>query len=288
LATWDVGQNFATEWPSRINAGENLHIGRECNFLAHGGIKIGSNVTIGKGVQIINVSHPSEPDLRHLIKCAPIHIEDGVIVGDHSIIINPGNNPVVLSEKLIIPDGSLVFKSSNQNNAIKKIQRNFSDIETNYDLKNCIVTNPVYVNVGPNSLFFDYSCGRPPLINRGSYINIHPSSSANIGHSLMMAPSSCIVVEEGASLSVGNHVWLGAGARVEVLAGSNVKIGDGSIIAAGAISNINVGSDMIVINSNEQRAINAVNNDDLPHEWIDPVMVGDALLSFHRALGRIQ
>jgi bifunctional N-acetylglucosamine-1-phosphate-uridyltransferase/glucosamine-1-phosphate-acetyltransferase GlmU-like protein len=68
--------------PNRITLGYGVKIGDNCNFLGHGGIEIGGGTKIGDDVNIITVSHPSDPAYRSgFLKVAPVHIGRNVSVG---------------------------------------------------------------------------------------------------------------------------------------------------------------------------------------------------------------
>jgi acetyltransferase-like isoleucine patch superfamily enzyme len=102
--------HYSTEikYGQNIKVGLNTRIGKYCTLGGKGGITIGQNVVISKGVTIETAGldlNEGPPYLSHIAK--PIIIQDGVWVGANSIILSG----VTVGENSIIGAGTVITKS---------------------------------------------------------------------------------------------------------------------------------------------------------------------------------
>jgi acetyltransferase-like isoleucine patch superfamily enzyme len=286
LASWDVGANLTGEWFNRITLGYGVKIGNNCNFLGHGGIEIGDNTIIGDDVNIITVSHPSDPACRSFLKVAPVRVGRNVFIGAGSIILNPGKGVVEIPDDTILPSNSLVYRSVNGINYTKmspfavekRLQNNFQDFSGKVSM-----IPPLFVAVSKNNLMFS---GGSAILNRHSKIVVPPSSTANVGNGFMAASRSNIIVGANASLKIASMVWVCAGAKILGPDNEKIYIGAGSIVAPGATASVDVPDNTIVINHNEFRLIRQENSD-FPNDWLNTEWRDGMIMRFDRSLGRI-
>jgi len=109
----EIFTSFLMQDVQRLKIGDNVLIGKQCNFYAGSGIKIGDNVMIGNNVSIISNDHEfknkSRPmKLQHLhYEKTPVVIEDDVLMGDKAIILKK----VRVSRGSIVGAGAVVTKN---------------------------------------------------------------------------------------------------------------------------------------------------------------------------------
>jgi acetyltransferase-like isoleucine patch superfamily enzyme len=286
-ASWVVGENLTGEWFNRITLGYDVKIGDNCNFLGHGGIEIGDGTKIGDDVNIITVSHPSDPAYRFgFIKVAPVRVGSNVSVGAGSIILNPGKGVVEIPDNTVLPPNSLVYRSVNGANysqmvsfaAQQRLQNNFR-----YFSGKVSMVPPLFIAASIDNLKFSSNISG---LNRYSRIVVPPSSTANFGNGFMAASRSNIIVGKNASLEIAPMVWVCAGAKILGPDSEKIYIGTGSIVAPGATASVNVPNNTIVINHNEFRPIRPENSD-FPSDWLNTEWRDGMIMRFDRSLGRI-
>lgn len=89
-----------------LEIGKNTAINRNCYLDCRGGIKIGDNVSISPGVQLITAQHDINDPSFAFVK-EPVLIEDYVFIGTNAIIL-PG---VKLGKGCVVASGAVVTKS---------------------------------------------------------------------------------------------------------------------------------------------------------------------------------
>lgn len=97
---------FYTAFGKMTKVGKGVFINFGCTFLDQGGITIEDGVFIAPDVKILTEGHPEEPELRHTLITAPIHIGRNVWIGAGAMIL-PG---VSIGENAIIAAGAVVNK----------------------------------------------------------------------------------------------------------------------------------------------------------------------------------
>lgn len=104
----EIFTSFLMQDVNKLRIGNDVLIGKLCNFYAGSGIEIGNDVMIGNNVSIISNDHEfrdkTKPmNLQRLrYEKIPVVIEDDVLIGDKAIIL----------KKLIIGKGSIVGAGS--------------------------------------------------------------------------------------------------------------------------------------------------------------------------------
>ncbi len=94
-----------------IRLGDDVEIGPYCVLWGGGGIEIGNNVHLGAHVHITSqqgrpiLPDQSEPQLPLAVDCAPVRIEDNVLIYSGSIVV-PG---VTIGHHATIAAGSVVI-----------------------------------------------------------------------------------------------------------------------------------------------------------------------------------
>lgn len=109
-----IGSNTEIKPPFQCDYGYQIHIGSR-SFVNYGAIildvaevRIGDEVQIASGVQLLTASHPLEPSLRRQgwEYGEPITIHDGAWLGA-GVIVCPG---VTIGENTVVGAGSVVTK----------------------------------------------------------------------------------------------------------------------------------------------------------------------------------
>ncbi len=102
---------FYTAFGKLTKVGKGVFINFGCTFLDQGGITLEDDVFIGPGAKIITENHHEEPELRHMLKVAPVVLKRNVWVGAGAMIL-PG---VTVGENAIIGAGAVVTKNIKDN-----------------------------------------------------------------------------------------------------------------------------------------------------------------------------
>lgn len=95
---------FYTDFGKNITVGNNVFINAGCKFQDQGGIVIGDGTFIGHNTVLATLDHDIDPDKRHLLHPAPIHIGNKVWIGA-GVVITKG---VTIGDNSIIAAGAVV------------------------------------------------------------------------------------------------------------------------------------------------------------------------------------
>lgn len=101
-----IEEGFRCDYGNKISFGDRVYLNVNCTFLDGGLIEIGNDVMVGPNVQLITVSHSTNPKLR-LEKTSLIDnitIGNNVWIGAGAIILAG----VMLGENAVIAAGSIV------------------------------------------------------------------------------------------------------------------------------------------------------------------------------------
>ncbi|BFM04987.1 sugar O-acetyltransferase [Halioxenophilus aromaticivorans] len=112
---------FYTDYGKNIRIGKNVFINHCCEFLDRGGITLEDNVLIGPKVNLITISHPTQPSLRHSTYCAPITVKNNAWIGASASIM-PG---VTIGENAVVAANSVVTKDVAPNTIVAGIPAEF-------------------------------------------------------------------------------------------------------------------------------------------------------------------
>jgi len=97
------------DMPEKMQLGDHVHIGKDTEIQAAGGLKIGNNVVISYHCVLWSIDHNYEGELLpydHARLRKPIVIEDNVWIGRNSIV----RGGVTIGEGAVIAMGSVVVK----------------------------------------------------------------------------------------------------------------------------------------------------------------------------------
>ena len=97
---------FYTDFGKNITIGNNVFINAGCKFQDQGGIVIGDGTFIGHNTVLATLDHDIDPDKRHLLHPAPIHIGNKVWIGAG----------VVITKGVTIGDNSIIAAKSDKRN----------------------------------------------------------------------------------------------------------------------------------------------------------------------------
>ena len=95
---------FYTDFGKNITVGNNVFINAGCKFQDQGGIFIGDGTLIGHNTVLATLDHAVEPDRRHILYPAPIHIGRKVWIGA-GVVVTKG---VTIGDNSIIAAGAVV------------------------------------------------------------------------------------------------------------------------------------------------------------------------------------
>ena len=95
---------FYSDFGKNIRFGKNVFVNALCCFQDQGGIRIGDNALIGHRVTFATLNHDIDPEKRHILHCAPIHVGRNVWIGAGATIL-PG---VTIGDGAIVAAGALV------------------------------------------------------------------------------------------------------------------------------------------------------------------------------------
>ena len=109
----DVDENTGIFPPFHVNYGKNTKLGKnvfinfDCVFLDLGGITIDDGVLIAPKVSLLSEGHLIDPENRHALTVAPIHIERNAWIGANATImqgVTIGENAVVAAGAVVTQD----------------------------------------------------------------------------------------------------------------------------------------------------------------------------------------
>lgn len=95
---------FYTDFGKNITVGNNVFINAGCKFQDQGGIVIGDGALIGHNTVLATLDHGIDPNKRHLLYPAPIHIGKKVWIGS-GVVVTKG---VTIGDNSIIAAGAVV------------------------------------------------------------------------------------------------------------------------------------------------------------------------------------
>lgn len=98
---------FYTDFGKNITLGKNVFINAGCKFQDQGGIVLGDGTFIGHNTVLATLDHDIDPDRRHILYPAPIHIGRKVWIGAGVIItkgVTIGDNSIVAAGAVVTHD----------------------------------------------------------------------------------------------------------------------------------------------------------------------------------------
>ena len=98
---------FYTDFGKNIMLGKNVFINAGCKFQDQGGIFIDDDALVGHGVVIATLDHDMDPEKRHALHPAPVHIGKKVWIGANATItsgVTIGDNAVVAAGAVVTKD----------------------------------------------------------------------------------------------------------------------------------------------------------------------------------------
>lgn len=98
---------FYTDFGKNITLGKNVFINAGCKFQDQGGIFIDDDALVGHGVVIATLDHDMDPEKRHALHPAPVHIGKKVWIGANATItsgVTIGDNAVVAAGAVVTKD----------------------------------------------------------------------------------------------------------------------------------------------------------------------------------------
>ena len=98
---------FYTDFGKNITLGKNVFINAGCKFQDQGGIFIDDDALVGHGVVIATLDHDMDPEKRHALHPAPVHIGKKVWIGANATItsgVTIGDNAVVAAGAVVTRD----------------------------------------------------------------------------------------------------------------------------------------------------------------------------------------
>ena len=103
--------NTRVKYPENIFLGKSVRIGSDCVLGAMGGISLGNNVRVSKGVIIETGGLDFSGDAPYLHVAKPIRIEDGVWIGANAIILGG----VTIGRNAVVGAGAVVTRDVSEN-----------------------------------------------------------------------------------------------------------------------------------------------------------------------------
>uniref|UniRef100_UPI002682E846 DapH/DapD/GlmU-related protein n=1 Tax=Enterocloster aldenensis TaxID=358742 RepID=UPI002682E846 len=102
---------FYTDCGKNMVIGNHVFINSGCKFQDQGGIRIGDGSLIGHNVVLATLNHGIEPEHRHDLFFAPIHIGKNVWIGANATVLAS----VTIGDNAIIAAGAVVTKNVPEN-----------------------------------------------------------------------------------------------------------------------------------------------------------------------------
>lgn len=97
---------FYTDFGKNITLGKNVFINAGCKFQDQGGIFIDDDALVGHGVVIATLDHDMDPEKRHALHPAPVHIGKKVWIGANATI----TSDVTIGDNAVVAAGAVVTK----------------------------------------------------------------------------------------------------------------------------------------------------------------------------------
>lgn len=98
---------FYTDFGKNIAVGNNVFINAGCKFQDQGGIVIGDGTFIGHNTVLATLDHDIDPEKRHILHPAPIHIGSRVWIGANVVItkgVSIGDNSIIAAGAVVTHD----------------------------------------------------------------------------------------------------------------------------------------------------------------------------------------
>ena len=108
-----VGEGVRIETPFYTDFGKNITLGNQvfinagCKFQDQGGIVIGDGSFIGHNTVLATLDHDLDPEKRHILHPAPIHIGSRVWIGANVVVtkgVTIGDNSVIAAGAVVTRD----------------------------------------------------------------------------------------------------------------------------------------------------------------------------------------
>lgn len=98
---------FYTDFGKNITVGNRVFINAGCKFQDQGGIVIGDGTFIGHNTVLATLDHDFDPEKRHILHPAPIHIGSRVWIGANVVItrgVTIGDNSIIAAGAVVTRD----------------------------------------------------------------------------------------------------------------------------------------------------------------------------------------
>ena len=98
---------FYTDFGKNISLGNHVFINAGCKFQDQGGIVIGDGSFIGHNTVLATLDHDLDPEKRHILHPAPIHIGSRVWIGANVVVtkgVTIGDNSVIAAGAVVTHD----------------------------------------------------------------------------------------------------------------------------------------------------------------------------------------
>ncbi len=105
---------FSTDCGKNIHLGKNIYFNAGCKLQDTGGIYIDDGALIGHGVTLATLNHDMDPNDRHSLHPASIHIGKNVWIGANATIL-PG---VTIGDGAVVAAGAVVTKDVPSNTVV--------------------------------------------------------------------------------------------------------------------------------------------------------------------------
>ena len=105
---------FHTDCGKNTVLGEGVFINMDCKFQDQGGITIDEGALIGHNTVLATINHDLNPDRRHSMTYAPIHIGRNVWIGANSTVLAG----VTIGDGAVVAAGAVVTKDVEPNTVV--------------------------------------------------------------------------------------------------------------------------------------------------------------------------
>ena len=112
---------FYTDCGKNIKIGKNVFINSGCRFQDQGGITIDDGALIGHNAVLATLNHNPDPEKRHNLLPAPIHIGKKVWLGANVTVL-PG---VTIGDNAIVAAGAVVTRDVEPNTVVGGVPAKF-------------------------------------------------------------------------------------------------------------------------------------------------------------------